>query len=68
VIVLTVEVWSSDNISTRYDVLKFAYHCRGGRVQTSDIHNLVKKIPMFPGVASQPSQGLLVEGEVHDFV
>jgi CRP-like cAMP-binding protein len=40
---------------------------RGGRVQTSDIHNLVKKIPLFTGLLPSQVRELFAEGEVQDF-
>ena len=36
-------------------------------MQTSDIHNLVKKIPLFQGLLPSQIRELLSEGEVQDF-
>ena len=36
-------------------------------MQTSDIHNLVKKIPLFQGLLPSQIRELLTDGEVQDF-
>jgi CRP-like cAMP-binding protein len=40
---------------------------RTPRVKTSDIHKLVKKIPLFQGLLPSQIRELLIEGEVQDF-